>query len=264
MKHPLFITLVIASLAVSALTHANHGTNASTDYECCNPSTIRAIGNGQVQVNPDIAIIYTSITQDGTTATEALNKVDTILNSIENVLKQNNVPKSDIQTSYISVFPKYDFSTGNAVVVGYTVFLSLTVTVRGIDRNPKKVANIIEGLAMAGVNSVSSVSYDTSQPETAKSLARKLALTDAIRKGKEYAELTCQSVVRYLSVDETFASYSPFFTSSSGVLRATDSGSGMMANSSTMLELPTGKITIFVNVVVSWIVKPNKLCKTGI
>jgi uncharacterized protein YggE len=186
------------------------------------------------------------------------------LNSVENVLKQNNVPKSDIQTSYISVYPKYDFSSGNAVVVGYTVYLSLTITVRGIDRNPKRVAGIIEGLAMAGVTSVSSVNYDTSQPETAKSMARKLALANAIRKGKEYLELTCQSVVRYLSVDETYSSYSPYFTSSSGILRATDSGSGMVANSNTMLDLPTGKITIYVNVVVSWIVKPNKNCKTGI
>ena len=106
------------------------------------------------------------------------------MNSVEAVLKQNNVPKSDIQTSYISVYPKYDYSSGTGVVVGYTVYLSLTITVRGIDKNPTKVADVIEGLAMAGVSSVSSVNYDTSQPEMARSLARKAALADANRKGK--------------------------------------------------------------------------------
>jgi uncharacterized protein YggE len=204
MKSLLLYSMLIACLTISVFAYNNMNNNTKTsnsDYACCNPSTIRVVGNGQVQVNPDIATIYTSITQDGTTASEALKKVEAILNSVETVLKQNAIPKSDIQTSYISVYPKYDYSSGNGVVVGYTVYLSLTITVRGIDKNPERVADIIEGLAMSGVSSVSSVNYDTSQPEKAKSLARKLALNDAIRKGKEYADLTCQNIDRYLSVD---------------------------------------------------------------
>lgn len=85
MKQSLITTMLIACLTISALAHSsgNTGSNTTaTDYECCNPSTIRVIGNGQVQVNPDIATIYTSITQDGTTASDALKKVDTILNSV--------------------------------------------------------------------------------------------------------------------------------------------------------------------------------------
>jgi uncharacterized protein YggE len=204
MKSLLLTSMLIACLTISAFAYNNMNNNtknSNPDYACCNPSTIRVVGNGQVQVSPDIATIYTSITQDGATASEALKKVEAILNSVETVLKQNAIPKSDIQTSYISVYPKYDYSSGNGVVVGYTVYLSLTITVRGIDKNPERVADIIEGLAMSGVSSVSSVNYDTSQPEKAKSLARKLALNDAIRKGKEYADLTCQNIDRYLSVD---------------------------------------------------------------
>ena len=167
MMNVLMACLVISAVSSHGWTGNSGGNNSwgkSGDDGCCALSTIRVIGTGRIEVTPDIATIYVSITQEATTASEALRKVQAILNSIDSVLKQNRVSKSDIKTSYISVYPKYDFSSGTGVVVGYTVYLSLTITLRDIDKDPSKVGNVIEGLAMAGVSSVSSIQFDSSQP----------------------------------------------------------------------------------------------------
>lgn len=83
-----------------------------------------------------------------------------MLNAIETVLAQNKLPKSSIQTSYLSVYPKYDYTTGTAVINGYTVYIALTITIKGIDKDQKRVGTLIESLANAGVSSVSGITYD--------------------------------------------------------------------------------------------------------
>jgi uncharacterized protein YggE len=121
------------------------------------------LGTGQLSVEADIAIIYASIMKDGATVADALNNVETTLNALDSVFKQNNISKTDVQTSYISVYPKYDYSTGNSIINGYTMYLSLTITIIGIDKDSNKVAGVIEGIANAGVNSVSGITYDSSK-----------------------------------------------------------------------------------------------------
>jgi uncharacterized protein YggE len=130
-----FLPILISFLVLSAFSY--------NDDECCKLSTVRVVGTGKVTIDADLAIIYAYITQDGVTVTDAFNKAEAILTSVEHVLMQNSIPKSDISTGYISVYPKYDYSGANPVVVGYTVYISLTITIRGIDKDRTRVGDVI-------------------------------------------------------------------------------------------------------------------------
>ena len=54
-----FLGIVLASLMLFTLCSAND--------QCCNLNTVRVSGNGKIQVEADIAIIYAYINQDGAT-----------------------------------------------------------------------------------------------------------------------------------------------------------------------------------------------------
>ena len=99
---------------------------------------------------------------DGNTASAALNSADDALTSVTNALKASGVTANDISTSSISVYPKYNYTNGTSVVVGYTVYLSLSVTVRGIDTNTQRIGKVVDALASSGATtSVYGLTYDT-------------------------------------------------------------------------------------------------------
>jgi len=104
-------------------------------------------------------------------------------------------------TSSISVYPKYDYSSGTGVIVGYTVSVSLTITIRGINTNSQKIARIIDGLASTGVTYIYGLSYDTQDPNAGKSVARKNAWNDAVAKAKQYAQLSGRKLGKVLIIE---------------------------------------------------------------
>lgn len=130
------------------------------EENCYKQTEVKTFGTGEVSVDADIATIYAYVMKDGVTVADALNNAEAVLNAIETVLKQNKLPKSSIETSYLSIYPKYDFTTGTGVINGYTVYISVSVTIKGIEKDPKRVGILIEGLANAGVSSVSGITYD--------------------------------------------------------------------------------------------------------
>ncbi len=173
----------------------------SFGQNCCILNSIRVQGLGQTRIKPNIAILYASLSADGATASDALNKIDDQLDSIYNVLQVNGVNQNDISTSSISVYPKYNYTDGNSVVIGYTVYVSLTITIRGIDTNSQKIAKIIDGLASAGVSSIYGLSYDTLDPNAGKSTARTNAWNDALAKAKQYATLSGRKLGKVILIE---------------------------------------------------------------
>ena len=126
------------------------------------------------------------------------------------VLSKNGITQDDISTSYLNVYPKYDYSSGTGVIVGYTVYINLTINIRGIDSNRTKIASVIEGIATSGVSSISGITYDSSNPDAGKTAARKAAFSDASNKAKQYAQLACQKLGKIVIIDETNQYYYPY------------------------------------------------------
>ncbi len=73
---------------------------------------------------------------------------------------QGLVNKNDIGTSFFSIYPKYDFSSGSPVIVGYTVYQSLTITIRGITNNNNKISRVIDAITKGGAPlTISGITY---------------------------------------------------------------------------------------------------------
>ncbi len=137
------------------------------------------------------------------------------------------------------------------MIIGYTVYLTLTVTVRGIDTDSTKLAKIVDVLGDANPSSIYGLTYDTSDPNAGKSVARSNAWNDAVAKAKQYAQLSGRNLGNIIIIEEVSLSYSPYYyttTPSSGDpesnLPPVNSGSGPI--------LPIGTILISVNVIVTW------------
>lgn len=141
---------------------------------CCITNSIRVQGQGENNIKPNIALLYASLSANGATASAALSNIDDQLNSIANALPLNGVSASDVATSSISVYPQYNYTNGTSVIIGYTVYLSLTVTIRGIDTNSQKIASIIDVLANAGVTSIYGLTYETADPNAEKRLPEQM------------------------------------------------------------------------------------------
>lgn len=73
-----------------------------------------------------------------------------------------------MRTTDLSIYPKYNFSNVENVVVGYTVYLSIAITIRGIDTSTQRIAKIIDSLAHAGVTNITGLTYDTQDPKAGK------------------------------------------------------------------------------------------------
>lgn len=190
---------------------------------------------------------------DGKTASEALSKIDDQLTSIYNVLQVNGIGQNDITTSSISIYPKYDYTNGTSTIVGYTVYVSLTILIRGINTNSSKIARVIDGLASAGVTSIYGLSYDTVDPSAGKAVARRNAWNDALAKARQYAQLAGRKLGKVLIIEETSFAYYPYYysTGAGGVAGQEVPVGGMVAASATP-QLPIGSILVTVIVIVTW------------
>ncbi len=197
--------------------------------------------------------MYASLSAEGKTASEALSKIDEQLTSIYNVLQVNGIGQNDITTSSISIYPRYDYTNGTSTIVGYTVYVSLTILIRGINTNSSKIARVIDGLASAGVTSIYGLSYDTVDPNAGKAVARRNAWNDALAKARQYAQLAGRKLGKVLIIEETSFAYYPYYYSTgaatSGIQEAPVTG--MIAATATP-QLPIGTILVTVIVIVTW------------
>lgn len=197
--------------------------------------------------------MYASLSAEGKTASEALSKIDEQLTSIYNVLQVNGIGQNDITTSSISIYPRYNYTNGTSTIVGYTVYVSLTILIRGINTNSSKIARVIDGLASAGVTSIYGLSYDTVDPNAGKAVARRNAWNDALAKARQYAQLAGRKLGKVLIIEETSFAYYPYYYSTGAATTGImDSPvTGMTAATATP-QLPIGTILVTVIVIVTW------------
>lgn len=186
---------LFVGLVLSCIILLSYGQN------CCILNSVKVAGVGENYIKPDIAIIYAYLQVNGASASDALSTLGTQLDSITKSLNVNGISSDDIKTSSLSVYPLYNYTNGTSVIIGYTVYISLTVTIRGIDKDSQKLARTIDVLASAGVSSIYGLSYDTSNPSAGKVGARNYAWYDATLKAKQYAQLAGRKLGKVIIIE---------------------------------------------------------------
>lgn len=155
------------------------------------PDTPRVVvtGEGEATVRPDMAIVNLSVMREAETARAALDANNETISAVIASLKQAGVEERDIQTSGLSIQPRWDYprsedGSQEVRLVAYQVTNSLTIRVRDL----AQVGTIIDNSVSLGVNQGGSIRFTNQDPDAVIDQARHAAVEDATRRARTLAE----------------------------------------------------------------------------
>lgn len=158
-------------------------------------------GHGEVKAKPDMAMVTIGVLSQAATAREALTANTKAMEKLLTALKSAAIESKDIQTSNFSVNPRYDYGSNNTPaprIAGYDVSNNVTLTVRNLD----KLGGVLDSMVSLGSNQINGVAFSIAEPEPLEDEARKLAVADAQRKAKLYAEAAGVSLGPLVAISE--------------------------------------------------------------
>jgi uncharacterized protein YggE len=167
--------------------------------------TITVSGEATVTVTPDEAQMYIGVRTDAATAEEAQQENANIMDDVMSALKSEGIASADIETSYFSVYPNYDWVGGRSVLRGYTAQHELRVTTENLE----KVGDYLDTASAAGANDIGDIRFDLSEESQAE--VRNDALSEAAQNAESKADAIAGSlgvnVGEVLSVSESYSYY---------------------------------------------------------
>ena len=149
---------------------------------------IVVVGEGEVAVAPDLAIVTLSVLREGDTARAALDQANAAAADIIAAMKEAGIEARDLQTGGLQINPRYVYPQNGGEeqprIVAYQVTNTLTVRVRDIGR----VGEIIDRAVTLGVNQGGSIAFTNDDPSAARTEARRRAVSDAGARARTLAE----------------------------------------------------------------------------
>jgi uncharacterized protein YggE len=171
-------------------------------------STISVTGEGHVAVAPDMATVSLGVMTDGDSAKSALDANNAAIAAVLEKLKSAKIEDRDVQTSGLSLGPRYDYSSSNPdgtqKVTGYVASNMVTVRVRALDT----VGGVLDAVVTNGANTLNGITFGLADDTAATDAARKAAVEDARRKADLYATAAGVKLGKILSISEQ-GSYMP-------------------------------------------------------
>jgi uncharacterized protein YggE len=146
-------------------------------------------GTGKVAVVPDVAVLSLGVQVQMDTLEAAQQQAADSMDAIMSALDSYNIDEKDIQTSNYSIYPVWNWDKdNNRVLVGYNVTNTVTVKVRNTD----DAGAVIDAVVTAGgeYTVVNSIYFTVDDPESYYDLAREAAMTNAMEKAAQMAELS--------------------------------------------------------------------------
>lgn len=168
------------------------------------PPLITVTGQAEVRVPPDEVLFTLAVENVDKDMLVANKKTDDSVKQILAIARKHGVKPEDVQTSHISVRPKYntddlpfdDRSRVKRVLIGYEVSKMIAIRLRDISRFDELLADVLT----AGITRLSNLEFRDSQLRKHRDEARRMA----IRAAQEKANL----LARY-SITETTRDYAP-------------------------------------------------------
>lgn len=183
-----------------------------------NSALLSLTAEGQSRRTPDLAIFSAGVVTQGRTAAEAMSENSRRMDAVIAALRRAGVAERDIQTSAISLQPRYSNPDRDAMmraretrepyvppaqpqaptIIGYEAHNNVQVRVRRLG----EMGRIIDTLIEAGANQVNGPSFTMDEPSAALDEARAEAVAIARQRAEIYARAAGMRVVRILSISE--------------------------------------------------------------
>jgi uncharacterized protein len=140
--------------------------------------TITVTGQGTIITKPDTVIITLGVRTEHKNVREALAENAKRANAMIHALKAIGVSEENIDTASFSIYPKYDYSNGNAALIGYEVEHIFDITVK----DPKSVGNIYDTAVQNGANIARHIQFRLANEQPYYQQALSLAVKNAKEK----------------------------------------------------------------------------------
>lgn len=181
-----------------------------------NSALLSLSAEGRSRRTPDLASFNVGVVTTGTTAAEALSQNSRQMDSVISALKGAGIGDRDIQTSAVSLQPRYTYPDRDAQIlaqrtgqpyvptnqppriIGYEGRNTVQVRVRRLG----EMGKIIDTLTRVGANEINGPSFTLDQPKAAEDEARLEAVRIARERAELYARASGMRVARILSISE--------------------------------------------------------------
>ena len=183
-----------------------------------NSALLSLTADGRSRRVPDLAVFSAGVVTQGTNAAEALAANSRQMERVVDAIKRAGIAERDIQTSSISLQPRYSNPERDAMIrarelrepyvppvnpsppriIGYEARNSVQVRVRRLG----EMGKIIDTLASVGANEINGPSFTLDEQQQALDEARAEAIANGQRRAELYARATGMRVARLLSVTE--------------------------------------------------------------
>lgn len=166
---PLFCFILVALTSVPSILIAQTET-----------AEIVVTGNGQVKSEPDMALLSLGVVREALRAKDAMADTSRAIAKVFSTLDAAGIDAKDIQTSSVSLTPRWDRSDRNAAprVVGYVASNTLSIRVRDLG----DLGGLLDDVLGSGANQMNGLSFALADPGPVENQARVLAVEDAIAK----------------------------------------------------------------------------------
>jgi uncharacterized protein len=202
-----------------------------------------------VRVPPDEVLFTLAVENTDRDMLVANKRTDDSVKQILSIARKHNVKPEDVQTSQISVQPKYNTDDlpydarekVKRILIGYQVSKTVAIRLREITRFDELLADVLK----AGITSLSNLQFLDSQVRKHRDEARRMAIRAAKEKATLLAGEIGQSIGPAYSISENTTDYGR----ASGTLQnyvSTQTGE----TSDTESAIATGSISITVQVTV--------------
>lgn len=173
------------------------------------PRTITVVGDGTVNIQPDVARANIGVEVLNSSVDEAAAENSRVTDQVLAALTEMGIAKEDVQTSGFSVFSeRYSPDGSPSSEVQYRV----TNTVNVLIRDLSAVGDVLDASIKAGANSIYGVEFLLDDPTEARSAARAMAVENAAATANELAELSGVGVGAIVSISEVIGSNGGFYS----------------------------------------------------
>ena len=194
----LLLVVLVGMVALSYTRTANAQTGGVTAMR-----QVTVVGRGEVQTQPDTAMVQIGVQTQATDAKDALAQNTQQTQAVLAKLKELGIADKDLQTSNFSINPMYD--NEGRQVTGYTVSNTVSVTIRNLEQ----AGTLLDQVVQAGANSIYGINFSVSNPETVLNQARTQALQNAQARATQLAQAAGTSAGEVLVITENIGSAPP-------------------------------------------------------
>ncbi|SLN33756.1 26 kDa periplasmic immunogenic protein precursor [Pseudoruegeria aquimaris] len=170
------------------------------------PRQITVTAEGQVTAAPDMATVTLGVITEGETGAQALAANSERMTRVLAALEADGIAPADMQTSGLSVSPRWRQATaaGQREITGFVASNMVTVRVRELGA----LGGVLDGVMKQGGNSFRGVQFGLADGSALMDEARRAAVAEARARAALYAEAAGVDLGDLLSLSEA-GSYRP-------------------------------------------------------